>query len=85
MPVPPAEVVIELTIHPAEEDNGDPVAAGLRVARESGLAVDIGPGGTGLAGSRDEALQALVRVLEVALEAGARSIDVKVEAPSESR
>ena len=78
-------MVIELTIHAAEEGNGAPVEAGVRTARESGLAIDIGPGGTGLAGSRNEVLEALAQVLEAALESGARSIDVKVEVPSESR
>jgi len=85
MPVPPAEVVIDFTVHAAEEGDGTAVAAGAQAARDSGLAIDIGPGGTGLAGSRDEALRALARVLEAALDSGARRIDVTVEAPSESR
>ena len=82
MPVPPAEVTAEFTIHPFTEGGMEPhVSAGVEAAQASGLAVDVGPLGTGLSGSRAEVLGALVEVMDAAIEAGARSIHVKVEVP----
>jgi uncharacterized protein YqgV (UPF0045/DUF77 family) len=80
MPVPPAELTAEFTIHPFTEGGMEPyVEAGVRAAEASGLAVDVGPLGTGLSGGRSEVLRALVEVMDAAIEAGARSIHVKVE------
>jgi uncharacterized protein YqgV (UPF0045/DUF77 family) len=55
------------------------------VARDSGLAIEVGPFGTGLAGPRREVLDALRRVVEAAIDAGAHNIRVKLEVPSEAR
>jgi uncharacterized protein YqgV (UPF0045/DUF77 family) len=86
MPAGPAEVVVEFTIHPFVEGRMEAhVAAGVDVARASGLAVEVGPFGTGLVGPRAEVLDVLREVIDAAMEAGARSIDVKLEAPSEAR
>ena len=86
MPAPPAEVVAEFTIHPVDEDGSAPhVEAGLKEARDSGLAVEAGPHGTGLAGPRDEVLDALRRVVEAAIDAGAESFEIKLEMPSQAR
>ena len=86
MPAPPAEVVAEFTIHPVQEGGTAPhVEAGLREARDSGLAVEVGPRGTGLAGPRPDVLDALRRVVEAAIAAGAQSIDIKLEMPSQAR
>jgi uncharacterized protein YqgV (UPF0045/DUF77 family) len=86
MPAPPAEVTAEFTIHPFTEGHIEPhVSAGIEAARASGLAVEVGPFGTGLAGPRREVLATLTKVMDAAIEAGARTIQVKLEAPSETR
>jgi uncharacterized protein YqgV (UPF0045/DUF77 family) len=85
MPAPPAEMVAAFTID-RERDQGEGAAeAAYEAARASGLALDTGPQETALAGSRSEVLEALTRVLEAALDAGARSIEVKVELPTQTR
>jgi uncharacterized protein YqgV (UPF0045/DUF77 family) len=86
VPAPPAEVVAEFTIQPFVEGRMEPhVAAGVDEARASGLAVEVGPFGTGLAGPRAEVLETLRRVMDAAIAAGARGIQVKIEVPSEAR
>ena len=77
MPVPPAELSVQLTI-------GGPDAAkeaARAAAAPSGLAREAGPDETLLAGSRVEVLAALGGALAAALEAGAEHIDVRLEAP----
>ena len=81
MPVPPAELSVQLTI-------GGPDAAkeaARDAAAPSGLARAAGPEETLLAGSRAEVLSLLGDVLGAALDAGAHQIDVRVEAPTEAR
>ena len=85
MPAPPAEVVARFTIHPVEHGESPYLEAGLREARDSGLAVEVGPNDTGLAGPRGEVLDALRRVVEAAIQAGAQSIEIKLEMPSQAR
>jgi uncharacterized protein YqgV (UPF0045/DUF77 family) len=81
MPVAPAEVTAEFTIHPFTEGRMEPhVRAGVDAAQASGLAVEVGPFGTGLSGGRAEVLDALMKVMDAAIEAGARSIQIKVGA-----
>ena len=85
-PAGPAEVVAEFTIQPFVEGRMEPhVEAGVRAARASGLAIEVGPFGTGLAGSRADVLDAFTRVMEAAIEAGARSIQVKLRVATEAR
>ena len=81
MPVPPAELTAHFTIQGPEEAR----AAVLEAVRPSGLARDAGPGELMLAGSRDAVLAALGDALEAALGAGAQCLDVRLEAPTESR
>ena len=81
MPVPPAE----LTAHFAIEGPEQVRAAVLEAVRPSGLARDAGPGELLLAGPRDAVLAALGDALEAALAAGAHGLDVRLEAPTESR
>lgn len=82
MPVAPAELTAEFTIHPFTEGRMEPhVKAGVEAAEATGLAVEVGPFGTGLSGARPEVLDALMKVMDAAIEAGARSIQIKVEAP----
>ena len=82
MPVPPAELTAELTIDP---DGARAVAAGREAAAETGLALDTGPNTTALSGAKREVLDALHRVLDAALAAGATTVQVKLEVPRDSR
>jgi uncharacterized protein YqgV (UPF0045/DUF77 family) len=82
VPVPPAELTAELTIAHADERA---VSAGRQAAAETGVALDAGPTTTALAGARQEVLDALRRVLDAALSAGATAVEVKLEVPRDAR
>ena len=71
MPAAPAELTACLTIE------GEAREAVLAAVRDSHLARDGGPGVLVLAGPRAEVL--------AALGAGARGLDVQLQAPTESR
>jgi hypothetical protein len=77
VPVPPAELSVQLTV--GGPDAAKQAARGA--AAPSGLAREAGPDETLLAGSRAEVLAALGNALAAALEAGAEHIDVRLEAP----
>jgi len=81
VPVPPAELTVEFTIEGPDEA----IAAARAVADPSGLAREAGPGVTALTGSRADVLATLDDVVRAALEAGARRLDVRLEAPAETR
>jgi hypothetical protein len=81
MPVPPAELNAHFRI-------GGPdgaVDAARGAAEPSGLARDAGPGELLLTGPRDAVLGTLGDAVVAALDAGAWALDVKLEAPQESR
>jgi len=78
VPVPPAELTAELTIDPADREA---VRAGRQAAVESGLALDAGPDTTALSGAKREVLDALHRVMDAALAAGAATVEVRLQAP----
>ena len=81
MPVPPAELAVHYRIAgPAEAQD-----AARDAAAPSGLAHEAGPGETLLAGSREQVMATLLDVVAAALDASAHRIDVRVEAPTESR
>jgi uncharacterized protein YqgV (UPF0045/DUF77 family) len=82
VPVPPAELTAELTIAP-EDDQA--VRAGRQAAADTGLALDAGPTTTALSGARGEVLDALSRVLDAALTAGATTVEVRLEVPRDTR
>jgi hypothetical protein len=81
MPVPPAELSVHYTIE------GPPEAAdaAAAVAGPSGIAHESGPDETLLAGSRAQVLATLGDVVVAALDAHAHRIDVRLEAPTETR
>ena len=88
MPVPPAELVVEFTIEPSWKGEKDPqaqVEAGREVASASGLAREAGPETTELAGRRAEVLETLFKMIEASLDAGASTVQIKVETPEEVR
>ena len=68
----------------AERSPRDQVEAAKAAASESGLAREAGPETTVLAGGRKEVLQATMRVIEAALDAGAHAVNVKVEAEGDA-
>jgi uncharacterized protein YqgV (UPF0045/DUF77 family) len=82
VPVPPAELTAEFTIAAADRDA---VRAGRQAAIESGLALDAGPATTALSGARREVLDALHRVLDAALTAGAATVEVTLQVPRDAR
>ena len=82
-----AELTAELKVLPsseAERSPRDQIEAAKRAAAESGMAREAGPETTVLAGGRREVLEATMKVLEAALDAGAHAVEVKVEAEGES-
>ncbi len=81
MPVPPAELTALFTI----DGPDDAHAAARRAAEPSGLARDSGPGETMLAGARADVLATLGEVVGAALDAGARGLCVRLEAPTGTR
>ncbi|MDQ3767435.1 MAG: thiamine-binding protein [Actinomycetota bacterium] len=85
MPVAPAEVTATFTIAPSAADHmARHVKAAVDEARASGLAMEAGPESTTLAGGRTEVLDTLTRVIDIAIDAGATAIEVKIEAATES-
>ena len=81
MPVPPAELTAEYEVFGPEAAQ----AAARAVAEPSGLAREAGPGVTALTGPRDPVMATLRAVVSAALDAGAHRVDVRLEAPAESR
>jgi len=62
-----------------------PVEAAKTAAGETGLAHEAGPESMVLAGGRREVLDAVNRVVEVALDAGAGGVDLKIEAQGDAQ
>jgi uncharacterized protein YqgV (UPF0045/DUF77 family) len=82
-----SELTAELTVVPSSEAESPPreqVEAAKKAAAESGLAREAGPEVTALAGGRGEVLQASLKVIEAALDTGARAVEVRVEAEGEA-
>ena len=82
-----AELTAELTVVPSSEAESPPreqVEAAKMVAGESSLAREAGPEITALAGGRREVLEASLKVIEAALDAGAHAVEVRVEAEGEA-
>ena len=82
-----AELSAEVKVVPSFEVESSPQAqieAAKRAASDSGLAHEAGPETTVLAGGRREVLEASLKVVEAALDAGAQAVKVKVEAEGEA-
>ncbi len=82
-----AEVSAELKIVSspyAERGPREQVEAGLRAGSNSGLAHEGGPEVTVLSGGRKEVLEAVTKVIEASLDAGAHTVEVKVEAEGDA-
>ena len=82
-----AELSAELKIVTSptgEEAPREQIEAAKRAASESGLGREAGPEATVLAGDRTEVLEALIETIRASLDAGARTIEVKVEAKAEA-
>jgi uncharacterized protein YqgV (UPF0045/DUF77 family) len=82
-----AELSAELKVVSSSEAERPPQAqieAVKRAASDSGLVHEAGPETTVLAGGRREVLEASLKVIEAALDAGAQAVKVKVEAEGEA-
>ncbi len=79
MPVPPAELTAHFTVEGPDEAHAAAASAAGSLAREAG------PGELMVAGAREEVLTALHDAVSAALDAGAHGLQVKLEAPTESR
>ena len=78
-----AEISVELTVvttNEAERSPQEQVEAAKRAASDSGIAHEAGPETTVLAGGRSEVLEAMRKVIEASLDAGAQAVRVEVEA-----
>ena len=80
-----AELTAELKVLPSggEGSRGE-IEAAKTAAGETGLAHEAGPETMVLAGGRREVLEAVTRVLEAALDAGASGAELKIEAQGDA-
>lgn len=82
-----AELSAEMKITPspgAEMSPKEQTDAAREAAGETGLAHDAGPETIVLAGGRAEVLAAMSKVVEASLDAGARTVEIKVEAEGDA-
>ncbi|MBA3423404.1 MAG: hypothetical protein ACR2HO_02045 [Rubrobacteraceae bacterium] len=82
-----AELSAELKVTPspeADKSSREPSEAARRAAGESGLAREAGPESIMLAGGRREVLETVTKTVEAALDAGARTVEVRVEAEGDA-
>ncbi len=80
-----AELTAELKVLPSgEDDSRAQVEAAKAAAGETGLANEAGPETMVLAGERGEVLEAVTRVVEAALEAGAGGAELRIEAQGDA-
>ncbi len=82
-----AELTAELRVVAtgrAGEPSEEQVEAARRVAGGTGLAREAGPETILLAGDRREVLEAAMEIVEAALDAGAHTVEVRVETEGEA-
>ena len=85
MPVPPVELTVGIEVGRGDADVDAHLDAAVAAAQATGLRIQSLPRGLSLAGARDEVLAGLHAVLLGALDAGARHLELRVDAPTESR
>ena len=81
------ELTAELKVLASADSERAPkeqIDAARRAAGDSGLAREAGPETTALAGERSEVLEAMRKVIEASLDAGAHAVQVNVEAEGDS-
>jgi hypothetical protein len=76
-----AELSAELMVAPSTQELAESVR---RAAGDTGLAREAGPETTVLSGGRREVLEAVVDVVNAALDAGARGVEVTIEAEGDA-
>lgn len=82
-----AELSAELKVVASPQAESSPreqARAAKEAAAGTGLAHEAGPETIVLAGGRPEVLSAMAKVIEASLDAGARSVEVKVEAEGDA-
>jgi uncharacterized protein YqgV (UPF0045/DUF77 family) len=80
-----AELTAELKVlSPTDDASQGHVEAAKTAAGETGLAHEAGPETMVLAGGRREVLEAVTRVVEAALDAGAGGVELKIEAQGDA-
>lgn len=82
-----AELTAELKVVTASNAGERPreqVEAVKLAAGETGLAHEAGPETVGISGGREEVLDATRAVLEAALDAGARAVELRIEAEGDA-
>ena len=82
-----AELNAELKVVPSETAEASPqeqVEAAKKAAGDSGLAHEAGPETMILTGGRRQVLEAVTKVVEASLDAGARAVEMKIEAQGEA-
>lgn len=75
------ELSAELVVAPSTQELTESVR---RAAGDTGLAREAGPETTVLSGGRREVLEAVVDVVNAALDAGARGVEVTIEAEGDA-
>ena len=81
-----AQLSAELKVVPSDRAEKSPraqIEAAKSAAGETRLAREAGPETTMLAGERKEVLEAMMKVIEAALDAGAKAVEAKVEAEAD--
>ena len=72
-------LTVEFTVEPfVEGEPGPHVRAAVEAAERSGLAVDVGPFGTGVTGDDDAVLDVVDAIVRAAVGAGATRVSLQV-------
>jgi uncharacterized protein YqgV (UPF0045/DUF77 family) len=82
-----AELTAELKVLASSDSEMAPkeqIEAAREAAGDSGLAREAGPETTALSGERSEVLEAMLKVIEASLDAGAHAVQVNVETEGDS-
>jgi uncharacterized protein YqgV (UPF0045/DUF77 family) len=76
-------LTVEFTVEPfVEGEPGPHVRAAVEAAERSGLAVEVGPFGTGVTGDDDAVLDVVDAIVRAAVGAGATRVSLQVVRPT---